>query len=1079
MKNNKASGFSVVERTCAAVKIVSLAFVALPLAAQVTVNTVPSRVFGQNQLVVQSVAPNLVEGRELNSPQGLAIDTAANPPALYVSDTGNNRVLAWRDAARFASGSKADLVIGQAGFTFTGCGGPNMSSNCSGPQSTVSTGLYSPTGLAVDARRNLYVVDSYNNRIVRFPSPFEQSEQLPDLIIGQTSRQAGSANPGGVSASTVSLCCGNGVLRASLAFDSQGNLYFTDSGNHRLLRYPASALGAGAANGPNADMVIGQPDFATNKAPDTTAENRLRKDVLRYPASLAIDAASGRTYVGDALSRVLVYSSSPRSGSTATRLMGISRPATGQQIAADITIFDAEGVVMIGDRPAVIDTSAHRVMIFPPFDQWPAETTDMPSPRALATGGLIGQSGFQLDNKANRNQMEPAPDSLSYPVAGAFLGDQLYIADAANHRVLAFPQQSSAFSQASRVLGQDGFNLNAPNLIEGKELWLVSSGTGRAGIAVDSTSNPPRLYIADTFNNRVLGFSDARKAKQGVAPDVVIGQPDLRRNINNFKSPDANNDRDTPAASSLSRPIGIVVDRSGNLWVADAGNGRVLRFPKPFEQSQQVLPSADLVIGQSGYTNKILDAPSATRMTLPTGLAFDADFGLFVSDQSNHRVLFFPAPYTSGMRATKVFGQSDFNSHETGSTNNRMSNPTALAVDSDGRLHVADTGNNRVLLFETGRLASETNQFAQNTISGLYGPTGIFVSQTTGEIWVADTSGARSARYPKFNDLDPTGQSAPTAVIGNSASPLAITQDTYGTLYILDAGNRMVLHFPPVVAVNGASFVNPFPNSDSVTSNFTTAIKNGALNNLLRLYPPLAPGMIASLFPLDRTLGGTTLADRIQQFNELPNPLPLPRELAGVQVLVNEKQAPLFFVAPGQINFQLPSTLPTSGYVDVRVERPATGQILAAGTIALSQAAPGLFTAEPTGTGQLKALNEDNTVNSASSPIARGKVIQLFGTGQGPFPGMPPDGEVTPAALVATDYKPRAIMQPGPTSFLDDKAVEFSGLTPGLVGVWQVNIRVPMEVTPGTVLVVLQYRGYNSNNPQIPAQIRTTIYVKQ
>ena len=81
--------------------------------SQVTLNPVPARAIGQPILIPESGNPNLVEGRELYSPQGIAVDNSVSPPMVYVGDTGNNRVLAWKNAASFSNGAVADLVIGQ------------------------------------------------------------------------------------------------------------------------------------------------------------------------------------------------------------------------------------------------------------------------------------------------------------------------------------------------------------------------------------------------------------------------------------------------------------------------------------------------------------------------------------------------------------------------------------------------------------------------------------------------------------------------------------------------------------------------------------------------------------------------------------------------------------------------------------------------------------------------------------------------------------------------------------------------------------------------------------------------------
>ena len=68
-----------------------------------------------------------MEGREFNGPQGVALDMNVNPPILYVADTGNNRVLGFRNANTFSNGQKADIVIGQVDFQSTFTQGPRGS----------------------------------------------------------------------------------------------------------------------------------------------------------------------------------------------------------------------------------------------------------------------------------------------------------------------------------------------------------------------------------------------------------------------------------------------------------------------------------------------------------------------------------------------------------------------------------------------------------------------------------------------------------------------------------------------------------------------------------------------------------------------------------------------------------------------------------------------------------------------------------------------------------------------------------------------------------------------------------------
>ncbi len=167
----------------------------------------------------------------------------------------------------------------------------------------------------------------------------------------------------------------------------------------------------------------------------------------------------------------------------------------------------------------------------------------------------------------------------------------------------------------------------------------------------------------------------------------------------------------------------------------------------------------------------------------------------------------------------------------------------------------------------------------------------------------------------------------------------------------------------------------------------------------------------------------------------------------------------------------VPSSAPVSGTVDLEVVRKSTGQVIAAGTLPMERASPALFTVNGAGNGQVAALNQDNTPNSEEKPAARGSIIQLFGTGQGVVPGAPPDGAAA-SGQIPTDAKPRVIIN---TGFVDEADVVFSGLAPGLVGVWQINVKIPMTAPPApAVVVAIVHRSIASVVPGL----RTTIAVK-
>ena len=1053
--------------------------------SQITLNPVPARAIGQSILVPESANPNLVEGREFYSPQGIAVDNSATPPIVYVADTGNNRVLAWKNAASFCppgsssstcNGAMADLVIGQ----------PDKYSTIPyGPTTTFSTGLNAPTGLAV-YKSDLYVVDGGNNRVLRYPKPFSQTGQVfPDLYVGQPSLNSRVPDqPNGlVSAQGIYTASTSAVFVANIAFDSAGNLWMTDPGNRRVLRFPAAAIAKGGG-GLTADIEIGQVDFvSTQKNLDPTNVNSpTYKNQFAVPAGITFDAA-GNLYVSDSdLSvsnttipgRVLVFTPPflPTSSIYAARIMGVIPPSATapSQSQVDRTVMiNPQGIFMLPSNQGigVVDTQSSRILIFDPYTLWPDEGTSY-SPQAKT---IIGQANSCVANPAaacraaNNGNPSPSATTVSLPSAVALAGTDLLIADAGNNRVIGMPQQAGAYTSANRVLGQDRMDTFSINLIEGREFAFTaqsSQGTlADAGLAIDSTGDTPHLYVADPYNNRVLGFNDARKLVPGAKADIVIGQPDMQTALCNYPSGDVN----LPTQSSLCEPIGLLVDSSGNLYVADSGNGRVLRFPTPFAHQSGSLQPADRVVGQANFSSKIT-GPGATSMTAPYGLALSGVNGLLVSDVKLNRVLYFPmanGDLTSpqGEAATKVFGQPDMTrSVQSGTGNTSMNGPRHVAADSSGRLYVADTGNNRVMIFgdpHDPNTASAGANALLTITTGLNAPRGIYVSPLTGEIWVTNTNASTCLRYPSFEQYFVTNTY--NASVPAYAQTLAVTEDQYGDLLVADAANRVEFYYPGLAWQNAASYVTNF----------------------------LAPGVLATIYPLGVTYGTNTANS-----NQQPNPVPYPMLLADTQVLFNGQPAPLLLVSPGQINFMIPMSAPTTGTADVQVVRQSTGQILTDGLVAMNTVSPAIFGGSLVNCSlaggkcrQAAVVNDaDGTVNTPTNPAAAGSYISIYATGQGFVQGAPPDGDIPRTGLVQTSALPKVWIN---ACYVDDASctgetgvenVQFSGLSPQFPGVWQINVRIPKNTGPGAQVPLFIVMNNYTSQAFPTAGYVTTIAVK-
>jgi uncharacterized protein (TIGR03437 family) len=1004
-----------------------LLFAPLPVFAQVTLSTSPTRVIGQDSLTISSSNPNLVEGREFDTPLGIALDLSASPPHLYVADTGNNRILGFANASSFSNGQKADIVIGQPDFATTFASGPASGSNAR------QTGMTEPVGLAVDSSGNLYVADAGNNRVLRFPQPFNQSSILPNMVIGQKDFSTATPNLNGISANTLALNPGSGALTAYLTFDSSGNLWVADPGNDRVLRFNASALSAGTSN-PAADLVIGQMNFTSNGAAGYSLQSL---SVIDEPTGVAFDS-SGNLYVSESLGnqngRVLVYLAPQYTGELALRIVGApTTPPTGA--VNNLQIGAGSGAIaIVNNQLLVTDSINNRILIYPPLSQW---GTDMDSQPATTA---IGQADLN-SGAVNAGQPDPSATSLQAPSALAFSGTELFVADSNNHRVIVMPQSGATFGAATRVLGQDGLTFDTVNLIEGREFDFtsLSGGLGDAGIVIDSSSTPAHLYVSDPYNNRILCYKNLFAAQAGTTADLVIGQPDFQHSDINYPS----NSASSPNQSGLNAPTGLALDVNGNLYVADTGNSRVLRFAAPFANPQN-LPNAEIVIGQQSFTLTITD-PSASTMSAPYGLAFYADNGLLVSDRVHNRVLFFTgsaANFTTGMSATLAFGQPDFTTTTAGNTAGQLNTPHHISTDSSGRLYVADTNNGRVSIFDVVTNAGPGAQAAIE-LSGLASPQGIFVNQSTGEIWVTGTQSGTIYSFPTYDNLT-LDNLQPDTELPEQAAPIAVTLDSSGALYAADSANRVIVYYPGVAGLNAANYLGP-------------CVSLATCNILASR--PLAPGMIAALFSLSNV--ANSFASSTTTFSTLPVPV----VLGDTQVTVNGVPAPLFFVSPSQINFVIPIEAPTSGDATLNVSRASTGQILGSTLVPMAPASPGLFTLDASGSGQIAAVNQDGSINGQSHPAPWNSIVSFYGTGSGLVPNEPADG-VAPTGALSTSATPQVVIG---DQYVPAGNVTYSGLAPGLVGVWQLNVKIPNTVVPTTATaptqVFIQFESVFSGGP--------------
>ena len=342
------------------------------------------------------------------------------------------------------------------------------------------------------------------------------------------------------------------------------------------------------------------------------------------------------------------------------------------------------------------------------------------------------------------------------------------------------------------------------------------------------------IAVADSDNNRVLLYSVPNTS--GQAADFVLGQAD-------FTSSNS-----ATSATGLGFPVKATADSSGNLWVADCDNNRVLEYKAPFSNGM----SATTVLGEPDM-NTSTGGTTATTLSCPSGVVVDSHGNLWVSDYSNSRIVEFKPPFTSGMAASVALGQPDLNSSNCSTSATELCTPwEGLAFDKKGNLFVGDYGNCRIVEyqapFSTGMAASIAigqpdlnSSGCGTTASTLDSPLGL-AFDSSGNLWTGDYSNSRVLQFKApfttgmsaslvLGQADFTSSGSSTTASGLS-SAYDVSFDSKGNLYVADTGNSRTLVFsaPFSSGMNATTVLGAadFTTSSCNTTSATACDPNGA-----------------------------------------------------------------------------------------------------------------------------------------------------------------------------------------------------------------------------------------------------------
>ncbi len=663
---------------------------------------------------------------------------------------------------------------------------------------------------------------------------------------------------------------------------------------------------------------------------------------------------------------------------------------------------------------------------------------------------VIGQVTFTSQNSGGTSGSGPASNTVFGAMGGlAYANNTLFVGDAnrlgmlpINNRVLMFNVSGNVTPPGQELIQSQAVNVDCPVCVGQASVVLgqpdfSSTGSNRTqsgfNLPLAIASDGTNVAVADTANNRVLLWRSFPSVN-GQPADIVLGQPDFTT-----LAPV------TVTASSLRAPQGVWF-QNGKLFVADTQNNRVLIWNSiPTKNNQP----ADVVLGAPNFTTvPQIDQTKATLQASPTLMltpSFVSSDGthLFVTDLGFSRVLIWNSiPTTNNQPADLEVGQVDlytsipnnaFNGSAATSSSDTTNketpalcfvptstdaagNPTypqicgatmnfPRAAISDGkRLYVADSGNDRVLVWnsiptQNGQssdvVLGEPDQYSDNVTSNSsifapnLGQSASNLTPTPGglawdgtNLYVSDPSNYRILVFtPSEPDLPTNGvvNAASLAIYalgtvtlggtpGNAGDKVTVTINGTDYSYTEAANDTFDIVLANLQnAINGANGGTGDPNVTAVAqlgfgilelvakapgqagNNVTTAATVSTNAKITATTAAtLSGGSIPSVLGPGTLIQiqGTNLCDCAGVVSADPNATTLPTTLAGVQVYIDGIQSPLLAVSNTAINAQVPwETVGTnSSNLYVRVQH-ADGSVTVTNAVGLpiDVANPGIF----------------------------------------------------------------------------------------------------------------------------------------
>ena len=954
----------------------------------------------------------------LESPQAVAADLSGT---IYIADTGNGvirkvsggvistlaRLTGYIYDLKLDAGGSLYVAAGNSAFrvtpagvvtkiagsasagTFSGDGGP-----------AINAGFSVVEGIAVDNDGNVYLCDTYNNRIRRITT-----DGIVQTIAG--GNDAGFAGDNGPAASALIN------QPTNIATDFIGNLYISDSLNYRIRKIAldgkiTTVAGKGpCCDSPNISSYISPGPLTLDTAGNVYFFDRMTNgifEVILGGVLLHFAGIGSPGFAGDGYAYPAFLA----------RFFGVT--GLGADAANNIYIVDSgnERIRKVDSGSGILTTVAGRGHFG--GDLGPATAALLHRPEGMVVGS---DGSTRFTDTANHRVRKVAPDGTISTIAGngdpSFSGDQgpavqaglnnptclaidssdnLFVVDGAGSRV----RRITAAGIISTVAG--GGTHASSNDNQGA---LVSGFAQISGIAVDSAGN---LYLSERDTNKIKMVTPS----SGLSTYAGTGEYGF------------GGDGQAAAQAVFRSPGALALDSSGSLFVADTGNGRIRKIAAGGG-------TVSTIAGNGGCCYSGDGSAATSAQVNPSGLVADVSGGLWMTDYLGVRYI---GRDGSINRIAGGVGYGFAGDDATASSATLYRGPAGIALNDANEVILADTYNSRI------RKLQPNSPVRMEIVSG-NGQTG-----TTGTALAPFI-----VKIIGQTDAPPSGINVTFAASAGAATLSAISAVT-------DGSGRAGIRATPTKS--GTLTITAF--TAALTAVFTATINDpvvpvispGGIGQNGFSVPPvqtISPGSITTIYGF-----GFIAAESAPKVNGLSNGA-LSTSFTGICVTFDGIKAPIFGVAPTQVTVAVPSLAPGTVAVQVLRNCGTAGEVKSNVLNVTAQAASPEFLYLATnadGVNPVAAVGADGGFIGIIGAAAKtGDILVVYALGLGATNPAQTDG--VPAAGAAAVTLPVGITIGGVALAAAD--ILYAGVSPSYIGLYQVNLRVPAGIASGRQPIVI------------------------